>query len=83
MSSNLTYSEIREAALQLKEEERGMLVQELQDSFEEPSPELLAELERRWEEIETGKVRTIPAEEAMESLRRSLEEHRAKRAVAH
>ncbi|MCP4151366.1 MAG: addiction module protein [bacterium] len=29
--------------------------------------------ERRWQEIETGKVECIPAEEAMKSIRASLE----------
>jgi putative addiction module component (TIGR02574 family) len=74
------YNEVLSAALALKDEERAELAEKLFDSIEEEyDPELQAVLDRRWEELSSGKVKGIPAEECIASLRANLEETRAKR----
>lgn len=60
-----TLSEITEAALQLSARERAQLMDLLQFSFENDpiDPETLAEVERRMEEIRSGKEKGISLEE--------------------
>jgi len=62
-------------AMQLSEEERGEIVDLLAGSLQpedELSDEMKATLDRRWEEIESGKVKCIPHEEVMARLRTKL-----------
>jgi putative addiction module component (TIGR02574 family) len=62
-------------AMQLSEEERGEIVDRLAGSLQpedELSGEMKATLDRRWEEIESGKVKCIPHEEVMARLRTKL-----------
>jgi putative addiction module component (TIGR02574 family) len=62
--------------LELPEEDRMEIVERLQDSlFDTSHPteaitdELKATLDRRWEEIESGKVKCIPHETVMANLK--------------
>lgn len=64
-------------ALELSDNERatlvGLLIESLEET-EETDPEVeaawAAETERRWQEIESGQVKTIPWEEVRASLLR-------------
>ena len=70
-----------EQALKLSVEDREWIAQELWESLEdEPiDPELKAVLDRRWEEIESGKVKTIPHEQVMAEMSKILNEVRENR----
>ena len=76
---------IREEALQLGEEERGALADQLQESFLTPEEleiqaEWLKEVERRIEEYDAGNVKGIPYEDVMRELRAKYDPaHRASR----
>lgn len=64
-------------ALALQADERAILAQRLWDSIEHfLSPDVehawLEEAERRWREIEEGRVQCIPGEVAMKQARNSL-----------
>jgi putative addiction module component (TIGR02574 family) len=77
----MSVQEIKEQALKLSAEERELLAQELWDSLDdEPlDPALKAELDRRWEEIQSGKVKTVPHEEVMAEMERRIQEVREAR----
>lgn len=67
------YDEIREEVLALPEEQRAALADDLHDSLlTEEERELEREWDRRAEELISGKVKGIPAEEAHESVRAAL-----------
>jgi putative addiction module component (TIGR02574 family) len=71
----MSYDEILERAMSLPVKERGALAEELMDSLEpedEDDPELTAIVERRLAEIESGAVKTIPAEDVHERLKAKL-----------
>jgi putative addiction module component (TIGR02574 family) len=80
----MSLDEIKEQALKLSPVDRETLAQELWSSLdEEPiDPELKTELDRRWDEIVTGKVKTIPHEEVMAKAREALKKMREERAVS-
>ena len=77
----MSLQEIKEQALKLSPEDREILAQELWDSLDDQplDPELKAELDRRWEEIVSGKVKTIPHEEVMAHISEALEQARERR----
>ncbi|HEX9984039.1 MAG TPA: addiction module protein [Thermoanaerobaculia bacterium] len=69
-----TLDAIRDEALQLNEEDRGVLADALWESFLTPEErelqeEWLDEAERRIADLEAGRSRTIPAEEVFARLR--------------
>ena len=67
-----TLAEVRKAAMELSEEERQVLAWDLMDSVQkEPGYDAswAAEISRRIDEIDSGKVRMIPHEEVMAELR--------------
>ena len=71
------FEDIVASAMKLSDRERARLAQELIASLEteiEPNVEALwlAEAERRLEELRSGKVKGIPAEEAFARARRTL-----------
>ena len=73
----LALSELADKALALPVDERAVLAQQLWDSIEdfiEPGveEEWLKAAQKRWEDIEKGRVQCIPAEEAMKKARASL-----------
>ena len=57
----------------LSEQDRAIVAEQLNDSIslaEEPlSDDMKATLDRRWEEIESGKVKCIPHEQVMANMR--------------
>lgn len=64
-------------AMQLSEEERGEIVDLLAGSLQpadELSDEMKATLDRRWEEIESGKVKCRDAFEALDEIEARLHE---------
>lgn len=66
--------EILKAALNLPSDSRAELAEKLLESLdEEKRAEIeeswVEEIERRWTEFETGKMKAIPGEEVMRSLR--------------
>ena len=70
----LALSEITDKALSLPIDDRVALAQRLWDSIEgfiDPETEdaWLKEAEKRWQEIEEGRVECIPAEEAIQLSR--------------
>ncbi len=77
----MSVQEIKEEALKLSTEDREWLVQELWASVDDDDPELVAELNRRWDEIVTGKVETIPWEQVKAELDERLAKKRAARQV--
>ena len=71
MSRN--YEEILEDALALPVEERGHLAEELYDStLTDEERSLEEEWDRRAEELISGKVKGIPADEVIEEARAAL-----------
>ncbi len=71
-------NELTDQAMVLPPDERFLLATRLWESLENfISPEIerawLEESERRWHEIEKGKVRCIPAQEVMQKARERLE----------
>jgi putative addiction module component (TIGR02574 family) len=74
----MSFDDIKRQALKLSPEERETLAQELSDSLgEEPiGTDFKAELDRRWQEIESGKVKTIPHDKVMAHARESLKKLR-------
>lgn len=74
---DLTAEQIAEAALSLSNEERARLADRLVESLdpEAGSPLHLVwakEAERRLQEVRSGKAKTIPGEEALARVRKSL-----------
>ena len=72
------FSQLTDQVLSLSEDERVLLANVLLKSFE-PTPEdlevddeLIAEIERRDAEIESGAVQTYTHEEVMEAARRAI-----------
>ena len=80
----MSVQEIKEQALKLSAEDRELLAQELWDSLDEETidPAFKAELDRRWDEIQSGKVKTIPHEEVMERARAAIEKVREEKALS-
>jgi putative addiction module component (TIGR02574 family) len=77
----MSLEEIKEQALKLSPDEREVLAQVLWDSVDdEPiDPEFKAMLERRWDEIVTGKVKTVSHDEVMAEMTRAINEVRENR----
>ena len=79
-ADDMTPKQIEAAALKLPLRDRERLARKLLDTIplkpEEEDPEILAawiaEAERRADELETGKVKGIPAEVVFKRLRASL-----------
>jgi putative addiction module component (TIGR02574 family) len=68
-----TVEEIIAAALELTEEERHVVVEELLATERESyDTEWIAEIDRRVADYQTGKVEGIPAEEVFRELRAAL-----------
>ncbi len=68
-----TYEEIRDEVMALSDEERADLAEELYDStLSDEERALEEEWERRAEELISGKVKGIPADEAIEQARAAL-----------
>lgn len=70
-------SDVTKQALDLPIEERIILVQRVWDSMGHfVSPEVeeawMDEADRRWQEIEEGKVQCLPADQVMKQARESL-----------
>lgn len=65
---SLTAEQIREAAMSLPPEERELMAEALIASLP-LDPALEATIERRYEEMRSGKVKGIPAEEVVRGLR--------------
>ena len=77
-----SYEEVRDEAMALSGEERTDLAEELYDStLSEEERALEAEWERRAKELISGKVKGIPADEAIEEARAALAD--ARRASSH
>ena len=71
----MSFQQILQAALQLPANDRCQLVEMLQASLpprSELSKEWLEEIERRSEEIRSGKVQGIPWEEVKEKVRQGV-----------
>ena len=74
----MTVEQLVEEALALPNEARALLVEQLADSLEADSPDQhwhelwAAEVQRRLEEVRSGRVQTIPGDEALAQVRRSL-----------
>jgi len=73
----LALSELTDRALSLPIDERTVLAQRLWESIEgfidtDVEKEWLNAAEQRWRDIEEGRVRCIPAEEAMTKARSRL-----------
>jgi putative addiction module component (TIGR02574 family) len=76
----MSVQELKEQALKLSVGDREWLAQELWNTVDfEEDPEVIAELNRRWEEIVTGKVETIPWEQVKAELHEKLAKMRAER----
>ena len=72
-----SYEEIRDEAMALPDEERANLAEELYDStMSEEERALEEEWERRAEELISGKVKGIPADDVIEEARAALEDAR-------
>lgn len=79
----MTRDEIFKAALQLPEEERVLLAEELLSDGRfapEVAEEWIAEVRRRLDRIDAGQARLIPAEDALAMARARLREARLRRA---
>lgn len=74
-----TKADILEMAMKLSYEEREELVEELEDSLHPPpgppmsGAEFRAELDRRWEEYKSGKVKGFAWEEVKERARQRMQ----------
>lgn len=67
-----TVESIVTQALLLSAEERGIIVDRLAESMQSEndlSDEMKSTLDRRWEDIESGKVQCIPHKQVMQQLR--------------
>ena len=68
-----TVESVLSLAMTLSEQDRAIVAEQLHDSIslaEEPlSDEMKATLDRRWEEIESGKVKCIPHDQVMANMR--------------
>ena len=68
-----TVNDIRRAAMQLPAEEKARLAEELLSSLDtseqiEIDAEWTEEIERRIDEVDSGKVKTIPADQVFREL---------------
>lgn len=74
----MSLEEIKEEALKLPLEEREILAEKLYASIHsddlERNSELKALFDRRWEEIVSGKVKTLSREEVQASVRETLKQ---------
>jgi putative addiction module component (TIGR02574 family) len=81
--AKMTLDEVREAVKELTAEERDILSQELLIEKQSMVPSIerawITEAERRLEELESGKVKGIPAEEVLGRIQRRID---AKSAVS-
>jgi putative addiction module component (TIGR02574 family) len=80
----MSLEEIKAQALKLPPDDRETLAQELWQSLEKAplDPEFMAMLDRRWEEIATGKVQTVSHEEVMANAREAVKKVREKKALS-
>lgn len=80
----MSVEEIRQEALKLPEAEREQLADDLYASldFRDDDPEFSAMLKRRMEEIDSGKLETIPMEVAVAEIKERLRNARENRRVA-
>jgi putative addiction module component (TIGR02574 family) len=74
---SLTVEQIAEEALALPSEARALLADRLVESLDPVEDTNLrhlwtAEAQRRLEDVRSGKVKTIPGEEALERVRRAV-----------
>ena len=72
-----TLTEITGLAMELSEEERLLLADALYNSLpaeEDLDPEFVTELERRMDDIRTGRVKTIPWEEVRAQIDRVIDD---------
>ena len=72
-----TLAELTNKALSLSVDERVMLAQRVWDSVEhfesaETEKAWMETADRRWHEIESGKIKCLPADEVMRQARKSL-----------
>lgn len=78
--AKMTLEEVREAVKELTAEERDILSQELLTDRQGIDPSIekvwITEAERRLEELESGKVKGIPAEEVFAKIRKARAEGR-------
>ncbi len=81
-ATTLTKADILELAKKLPADERWELVEEIEATLHPPPPgppmtaeELRAELDRRWEEYKSGKVKMVTWEEIKAELRQQRNEH--------
>ena len=72
----MTLDEIRSAVKELSKEERDILMQEFFSESEERNPEIekawVKESKRRYEEIKSGKVKTIPGHVVRAEVRKMI-----------
>lgn len=73
----MTYRDVLREALALPQEKRSRLVEKLNESLESHplSEEYLAEIRRRSDELESGKVRGVPWEQVKRDVRNRLKTH--------
>jgi putative addiction module component (TIGR02574 family) len=79
MAMSRTYEEVRADALTLSEEDRVALLDSLNASLmpaEQFDPEFRAGLDRRLEELVSGRVQGVPIDEAIANARAALSDAR-------
>jgi putative addiction module component (TIGR02574 family) len=75
MSTSLSFDVLTSQVLALPPEQRAELAQRLWDSVEgqlDEDEELIAEIDRRCAEVDSGAVTPIPFDQAMREIRDSL-----------
>ncbi len=75
---NMSINELKDQLMSLPQDERALLAQHLWDSLEDfVNPEIeqawFEEAEKRWHDIEEGRVKCIQAEFVMKKARKTLE----------
>ena len=79
----MSIEELIAEALKLPRDERARLAEELYASFDEPADLVerawAEELERRCEDLESGRAKTVPWETVREEILREIEKRRASR----
>jgi putative addiction module component (TIGR02574 family) len=70
----MSFTELKTRAMRLRPAQRAKLVSALIETLEpeEDEPLTLEELDRRSEDLRSGRVQGVPAEEMIESARRRL-----------
>jgi len=74
---NISTAELTKKVLSLSTEERIIIAQQIWESVEDfvtpdVEKEWLEESEKRWRDIEEGRVKCIPAEEVIQKVKASL-----------